>query len=265
VEDWTEQVKKATLTHARKVMRLVYVDEAGTGDIKQEPATVVAAVIINGDTQWKNIESDIDDLRSDFPGLSRDTELKANKIFRGLGDFQSWNRLDRITLQKRLLGLIKRHNLPINAAVVDREYLKECTKGKRAPTKPEDFALVMCLYETEAWFCGHAAGEVGCIVADESDRESNFKASLKTFRKYPIGPVRAKYNHLIEPILFTDSREAWGVQLADHAAFFIKRMLLKKADSLEFFEIIKKNITAIPVFERTGKDELEKTAESLTT
>jgi hypothetical protein len=228
-------------------MRLVYVDEAGIGDDAKEPLTVVAAVIINGDTQWRTIESDIKDLKSDYSQLDRDTELKANQIFWGQGKFQPWKREDRVILQKTLLGLIKRHNLSINIGVVDREYLKSLSHIRHV--KAQDFALVMCLHETESWFCKHAPGEVGIVIADETDREEVFKHSLQIYREHPIGPVKAKFNHLIEPILFADSKETWGIQLADHCAFFMKRFLCQKADSTEFFEIIKPMLTDVQVFE----------------
>ena len=247
--DWVEQVRTANLTHAQKIMRLVYIDESGVGDPNQEPFTVVAGVVINGDEQWKSFEADLLDVRKDFPELSEDTELKARDLFWGTDAFQRWGRENRVSLQKEVLGLIARHKLPIYAAFVERGFFNSLYPD--LGIKPEDLALVMCLTGIETWFCGSAPGEVGTIIADKSQREAMFKDSLRLYRKTKVMQTKAKFNHLIEPILFADSKEAWGIQLADHYTYFIKRAhCMKKPDSLEFCEIIEPNVRPIQSFDK---------------
>jgi Protein of unknown function (DUF3800) len=249
--DWTEQVRIANLTHAQKIMRLVYIDESGVGDPNQEPFTVVAGVVINGDTQWKSFEADLGDMRKDFPQLLEDTELKARDLFWGRCAFQPWDRESRVSLQKELLKLIARHKLPIHAAFVERDFFNGLYPD--LGVKPEDQALVMCLSAIETWFCGNAAGEVGTIIADRTQREKDFKDSLRLYRKAKVGYSNAKFNHLIEPILFADSKEAWGIQLADHCAFFIKRShCMKKTDSEEFCKIIEDNVLKVQSFDKNS-------------
>ncbi|HEY1851919.1 MAG TPA: hypothetical protein VGG60_12905, partial [Candidatus Binataceae bacterium] len=49
----------------RTVVRVVYSDESGTGSIEEEPITVVAAIVINLDTQWEGVEADLDRVAPD--------------------------------------------------------------------------------------------------------------------------------------------------------------------------------------------------------
>jgi hypothetical protein len=45
-----------------KILRCVYLDDAGFGTEKDEPIAVVAAVLVNADQQWKAIERDVNDI-----------------------------------------------------------------------------------------------------------------------------------------------------------------------------------------------------------
>jgi hypothetical protein len=45
-----------------KILRCVYLDDAGFGTEKNEPIAVVAAVLVKADQQWKSIERDVNDI-----------------------------------------------------------------------------------------------------------------------------------------------------------------------------------------------------------
>jgi hypothetical protein len=229
-------------SHANNLVRLVYTDEAGIGDERQEPFTVVAAVPINGDTQWRAIDADIVDLRKDHH-VPAHVELKACHIFWGTDAFKSWKREDRVKLQRDFLLVLDRYKLKIFYGGIERAHFKQILAPippSEVDQQPQDIAFLMAMGDFENYLCGDSPGEVGAVIADNSDRENVFKESLSDYRKRPLrGIYNTKFNHLIEPVLFTDSKESWGIQFADHCAYFIKRHLMEKSDSEEYYNLIK--------------------------
>ena len=65
------------------VLRVVYSDESGVGDIKKEPLTVVAAIVINMDRDWDAVDHDLNFLRIHAPDalLEPKRVLKGKKIY----------------------------------------------------------------------------------------------------------------------------------------------------------------------------------------
>src|ERR1700722_7908440 len=77
------------LASRQKIVRLVYLDEAGVSNPAQEPVLVVAGVIVNPDRQWKELEAYFRDLAHTlFPD---DDPYRfvfhAKDIFHGSGPF----------------------------------------------------------------------------------------------------------------------------------------------------------------------------------
>jgi hypothetical protein len=67
----------------KKIVQLVYFDESGTGSIKEEATTVVAAVLVHGDDQAREINRESQALCSSLKGnRGARFEFKADKIFR---------------------------------------------------------------------------------------------------------------------------------------------------------------------------------------
>src|SRR5215470_15141222 len=49
-----------------RLVRFVYLDEAGTGDPQVEPYVIVAGVMVDADKQWKRVENHLIDLADAF-------------------------------------------------------------------------------------------------------------------------------------------------------------------------------------------------------
>ncbi len=66
-------------------MLVAYSDESGVGSIKKEPITVVTAVVMNVDTQWEGVESDLWKARFGTPkGLLEKRALKGKYLYRAI-------------------------------------------------------------------------------------------------------------------------------------------------------------------------------------
>lgn len=115
-------------------MRIAYFDEAGVADEAQEPFTVVAGVLINGDTQWHSIEAHArkiietlvpNDLKKGFFFSAR--RLMGNE-FRELLTPQL-----RFQLLREVMGTIAQAKLPVGYGAVTRAALKETLEKDDAP------------------------------------------------------------------------------------------------------------------------------------
>jgi Protein of unknown function (DUF3800) len=80
------------------------------------------------------------------------------------------------------------------------------------------------------WLASKAPFEVCILIADETDRNKIIKSSLRLYRKegIPIGHSSKprKLNNIADVIYFGDSKDTWGLQLADFCSYFIKRHLI---------------------------------------
>ena len=70
-----------------RLVRLVYVDEAGISNPKQEPFLVVAAVIVDGDRQLRGVMRQLDKIvdRHIPQGHQTDFVFHATELFNGGG------------------------------------------------------------------------------------------------------------------------------------------------------------------------------------
>jgi hypothetical protein len=80
-----------------EILRVVYSDESGTGDLKQ-PITVVSALLLNIDSQWEPLERNLLAIKAEIPtklmrgtgeppslyNASQDRELKGSLFFKAL-------------------------------------------------------------------------------------------------------------------------------------------------------------------------------------
>jgi hypothetical protein len=55
-------------------------------------------------------------------------------------------------------------------------------------------------------------------------------------------PLGLQLYNFVDALHFADSRETFGLQLADCAAFLIKRHLMERSDSEVFYKIIEPHI-----------------------
>lgn len=232
----------------RKLVRLIYLDEAGnTGtnlDDLTQPIHVVCGVIIR-DSEWLSIENQVNQLISYLIPRAADREdfeFHTCDIFQGHGFFKGWRWDARVDALTRLLAIIVDNNLPIIYGAVH----KQDHKAKYAfPAAPHDISFLLCAERVERWFKNRASDDVGMFIADETKAKSDMKKSLKEYRKIiALGGRGDRLEHIIDTIHFADSRETYGIQLADAANYIIKRRLLENARALPFYEQISGNIYA---------------------
>ncbi len=111
------------------------------------------------------------------------------------------------------------------------------------------WALDSCVLGFQGWFNRSDSNEVAICIADRAHKlEPTLKKGFATLRRaglsyegLPNNPLLTLFN-FIDALHFADSAESVGLQLADCAAFVIKRHLMSKSDSEEFYKIIEPHL-----------------------
>lgn len=223
-------------------MYLIYLDEAGnTGfrlDDPDQPIHVVGAVII-ADKNWLAIEDVFNALVARVAPKKADRrgfEFHAADLVYGHGFFETWSIEDRNALVNELLDIVTTNELPIVYGAVNKPELK---KKYAYPSVPHDLAFLLTAERVERWFKNRAKDAVGMFIADETKADKDMKASLPQYRELiAFGGRGDRLEHIIETIHFAASTETYGIQLADLVSYLIKRKLMGKATTMEFYKRI---------------------------
>ncbi len=220
-------------------MRLIFSDEAGTGDEAAEPILVVAAIVVEADHQWSLIEHQRQTiLQNCVREESRaNFEFKASRLFGQIG------KGNNEALLNAFLQIIPTFDLPIIWGAVDRHRMKSDYASQGLPCSNEtmqNLAFSIAAAQAE-WLMREAMSSERAIwLADETRANPEMKASLRRLQvKTPFDDeVVTKFEHIIDTIFFGSSRVSLGIQLADACNFFIKRHHMNDQSAERFFRII---------------------------
>jgi len=113
------------------------------GSMEKEPLTVVAALMLNLDSQWGPVERDLKALEP-----KKIYEFKGTRLFRDLRNGRLKEEANRLLCG--VLSLPVKHKLPIFYAAIDRlgfQRFAEHKGLKRA--KPYEMAFMCCLHAVD--------------------------------------------------------------------------------------------------------------------
>ena len=110
-----------------RLMRMVYLDEAGISNPKHEPFVVVAGPIIHADRKWKAVEAHLNGMADKY-AEPKDRErfvFHATEIFSGGGFFprEKWPKEVRWAILDELVQIPAAFNLPIACGWAERSKL----------------------------------------------------------------------------------------------------------------------------------------------
>ena len=237
-----------TNERAKNLVRLVYFDEAATGDPILEPITVMSSIVIHGDLEAKPIEIDVAALVEEVPEEYRENfEFHACELFSKDVKFPNWPRKERWKLLIRFMRLIIKYNLPIHWGSIRRETLKQLFTEKDLKDDPFialEYAFLLCADETNLWFRAKLPDERALCIADRIDAPLSMKRLFKEYRHRPsiVTDEKPQFDHLLDTVYFGDSHESVFLQLADSCSYFLKRRFSGKENSDKFYEVIEPQI-----------------------
>lgn len=228
-----------------RLMRFVYLDEAGISD--REPVTVVAGVVIDGDRQFRLLESYLhglveayvpEDRRAGFAFHAKELANGGKTFVRGVYDEGS-----RLQALRKLAGIPRRFLLPIvigwyrKTAIPGKEKL---TPEKRA-NMSQALAYMQCAIAADAFMKQYAKiDEVAICVAENNDSARLAVRHAHNFLNATRPPELAFLNggerlsRIVDTVHFAAKSEAVLLQIADVVAYVVARYIngAKGADLL---------------------------------
>jgi hypothetical protein len=250
-------------------VRLIYLDEAGISNPKQEPLLVVAGVAVDADKQIKQVEGYLDELiEKHIPKEKRDgCVFHAMDIFHGTKRFDraSWSFEKRLEILDDLAAIPKRFDLPVCYGVTDRPSLPGLLKGPAGPDLIEiiahGHAFFKFLMQMEVVLRATAQEEVGMLIAEDRDRvRKALKIAHASFRgraleQYQIDmkevteglfKLLLPLERIVETIHFAQKGESSLLQVADICAFAIKRHCMQASHSDRLYNLMRGQLVFTP-------------------
>lgn len=224
-------------------MRIVYSDEAGTGDENDEPVLVVAAFLVHPDGQWPWIEQTRDALLDKYvPAESRERfEFKAARLYRQLSGGNNE------PLLREFLEILPKFQLPVFWGALDRKGMKAELKKQGLDAAysndlAQQIAFIQAATMVEAFMKFAYPTEQALWVADEThtSMRMSMRATLREHQKraWLAGLPMTKFDHIMDTVFYGSSVESLGIQLADACNFVIKRHHMGDTSAERFFQII---------------------------
>jgi hypothetical protein len=174
-------------------VRLVYVDEAGISDKKQEPFLVVAAVIVDADKQLVALERHLDKIVSrHIPQEHQETFVfHASHLFNEGGkvfvrDNPDWPLQKRLAIADELAAIPARFRLPLTMTWIERANLKSDEEYRSIHTDAQKTlaahvaAFIACSAQVEQWMRRKTNGEICMMIVEDNDNARRFIRQFKT-------------------------------------------------------------------------------------
>lgn len=219
-------------------MRIAYLDESGVGDIKKEPDTVVAGVIIQPDTQLRPVERRLAEVRDKFI-LEEDRKgfiFHAKDLWHGSGATpRERYALDvRWKIMRALADVVIEERIPFVCHAWSRTFSRKPTDPNYTISDYTRFAQGMafanCLNQVEEYLYSLATNEL-CVVVCENNE--NAKKLIRHLHQLTHGQPNeqllnelkrvAPFKSFFDAVHFVEKKDAPILQLADLGAFIIRR------------------------------------------
>jgi uncharacterized protein DUF3800 len=246
-----------------RLVRFVYLDEAGISNAAQEPFVVVAGPLVHADGQWKALDAELRAIaEEELPAEMRENSefvFHTTELFSGGKKFprDQWSRERRWSILDRLVSVPQRHNIPVAWGFAERERLAayDPEQYEGIPRDPaalsHAIAFVICAISVERWLRENTKDEVATIVAEDNPqiRQHLKGAQLWAQRTKNFGAMSIfanagylPFERIVDTVHFARKSESALLQLADVCAFFIKRALMKKPEAERFIAPIRKQM-----------------------
>jgi hypothetical protein len=214
------------------IMRIVYLDEAGTS--QNESVTLVVGAIINADLQVIQIQDYLNSLiEKCIPQEDRGGFVfHAKDIFHGSGYFSDrvkWSFETRIEILKDILASFQLYKIPISIGY----FIDPDISQGRSIIIRHAMAYMECFAAIETYMRNFAPNELAMVIAEDhptmkkylQDIHQDFVGKLENPIKNvhrDIIPIR----HIHGTINFAEKNQSALLQIADTFAFIIRRHLM---------------------------------------
>jgi Protein of unknown function (DUF3800) len=249
------------------VVKLVYIDEAGISNTIHEPYLVVAAIVVNPDKQWRDLERYYDDLANElFADFEQHPDVDpyrfvfhAKDVWHGNGAFdrRKWKLQERMKVMSRLAQVPSLFNLRVGLGIIDRERFREEMLRQTPAASPRyiqamchTIAFVYAIQDVDAELEKNAPDEVAMLIAEDAPQtkkhismlHEGYTASHVGYEDAPKDAFLSK--RIVDTVHFAKKDQSLLLQIADHCAFIAKRKAMKCPHVVPFYHQIKPQFLA---------------------
>jgi uncharacterized protein DUF3800 len=240
-----------------RIVRLVYVDEAGMSNRQQEPFLVVGAVVVDADKKLVAVENHLDKIVrryipqehwGDFIFHATHLFMWGGKVF--TKNNPDWPLSKRLEIADALAAIPKKFGLPVIASILERAKFPSDQEMAARWTPKEHLvashvtAFITCAAQVNQWMKQHTNGEVCLMVVENNDQSRTLirefqnemqnpkirdNISEEAKKLYPLR--RIKHDPLFEP-----KKKSSILQLADFWSYVAKRIAMGDQRYNRFFE-----------------------------
>ena len=245
-------------------VRVVYSDESGIGSEKDEPITIVAALMLNIDSQWHAALELIEEILRTTLGrrdISR-YEISGKKLYYKIGR----NNPKAATMMSALMAVPGKCRMPIFYGAVDRAgfkfFLQQAfiptvykRSGQDRPVLPLDTfqeAMTQCIERVDSYVHTAFPMEQVLWIHDKGRYDDDAKWQLDHVRNLGASEIGALFrylgkgylekSHIVDTIYFGNSEESRALQLADVCCSTIIRHLRGDMDASPYYELLRRQI-----------------------
>lgn len=249
-----------------RLVRLVYLDEAGVSNIDHEPYLVVSGIILDADQDWRILDRHLKHLaRKHLPDEDRHGFVfHAQDIWHGSRYFDRriWPREKRTSILTDLAAIPGKFHLPIVYGFINRRLAIDSFQKRQTDhglpllsDKTLRNLLHMSAFAEASktinfWMKVNAQREVAMLVV-ENTRQT--QAGIKLIHKGISRASTIEYEflppddvltveYIVDTVHFASKDESALLQIADMCAFIIKRQMTGKADTRAFFEALRPHL-----------------------
>jgi hypothetical protein len=257
-----------------RIVRLVYLDEAGLSKPSEEPFLVVAGIIIDADSKLTAIQRHLEriavrNIRSEsldgFVFHAKEIFNGGGKVFkREKSNFVGpveWPLARRLELADEIARIPAKFDLPVAIGFIDREtFLTEYGVAEKYHSTPGRTVLEHVIAFTQAsvmveqWMREHASDEVCLLISEDNDQARSMIRSAQNFyqdpkkvvtiRDYKEVSLHFPFRKIKEDPLFQPKKRSHPTIIADFCAYVFKKFLMQDANYRQFLARFQGNLIA---------------------
>lgn len=214
-----------------RLMRLVYMDEAGTSE--KEPVAVVAGIIVNADQEMRQVEEALAGLSAKYipPEYRYSVAFHATDIFSGTGYFSRdrWPLPVRLNILREIAGLVPMFGLSVSIGFCMKD-------GALDNTQKHTLAYMSSILGIEQFMRDFSGtDEIAMVIAEDiPTARRHIKSAHHAFLDKELGPLAMldtefkKYlpiRHVKDTVHFAEKSQSSLLQIADTYAFIVRRYM----------------------------------------
>jgi hypothetical protein len=211
-------------------MNFVYIDESGNTGLNlgdpQQPIFILAALIIP-ESKWFSLENSFFNTAGKYFGepLPSLFEVQVKDLKSGRGVFKNLDFSQQLSFRDEMLQLLLDNKIDIiYRRIIKRKFAIFCEEkyGPGIRVNPYIMALPFVCMEVDHYLRRKGHDELGMFIFDE--QKENLDAaelSLRTLRLDSKSIL--KTTNIIEKGFFIDSSKSFALQLADLAAYYVRK------------------------------------------